>query len=64
LLGEAANPILERAAVLYEQEVRLMASRDWEQMNAEGFCAFLERLCAIESEAVGEIEKTIIEGSE
>jgi hypothetical protein len=26
-------------------------------MNAEEFCAFLERLCAIESEAIGEIEK-------
>jgi len=76
LLGEKAAAALERAADLYEEELRLLwvdapGSRNVENFarfledlnskNARDFCQFLEDLCTIESQAIAEMETAIEE---
>jgi hypothetical protein len=59
LLGEAGQAALERAAELYEQEAEMLRSENRETKNADEFCKYLEKLCAIESEVVAQIVKAL-----
>jgi len=64
LLGENAKVALDRAADLYEEELRMLRSDDLNGRNAPDFCWFLDEICKIESQAIDEIETALTEVGE